>query len=79
MLFRSMDPDEHTLTEEHLSDDFLDELEDAPIANGTLQETQEVLIRQALEQHGGNVSSAAKALGISRATLYRRMKTFNLA
>ncbi len=74
-----MDPDEHTLTEEHLSDDFLDELEDTPIANGTLQETQGMLIRQALEQHGSNVSSAAKALGISRATLYRRMKTFNLA
>ena len=74
-----MDPDESTLTEEHLSDDFLDELKATPAAGGTLHETQELLIRQALEQQDGNISAAAKTLGISRATLYRRMKTFKLA
>jgi DNA-binding NtrC family response regulator len=31
-------------------------------------------IREALEAHGGKVEEAAKALGMSRATLYRRLK-----
>lgn len=74
-----MDPEERVLTEEHLSDDFLEELDERPVMGGTLQETQEQLIRQALDQHGGNISATAKTLGISRATLYRRMKTLELA
>ncbi len=74
-----MEPEESVLTEDHLSDDFLEELEEAPSPCGTLQETQEALIRQALDQQDGNVTAAAQALGISRATLYRRMKTFGLA
>lgn len=73
-----MEPEETELGEAHLSDEFLDELADSPIPCGTLQETQETLIRQALEQHHGNVTAAAQALGISRATLYRRMKSFGL-
>ena len=74
-----MDPEEQVLTEEHLSDDFLEELDERPVVGGTLEETQEQLIRQTLEQHEGNISAAAKTLGISRATLYRRMKTLELA
>jgi len=31
------------------------------------------MIRQAMEQTGGNVAEAAQALGISRATLYRKL------
>jgi transcriptional regulator of acetoin/glycerol metabolism len=74
-----MEPEETRLSEDHLSDDFLEELAEAPAPCGTLQETQEVLIRQALEQQQGNVTAAAHALGISRATLYRRMKSLGLA
>ncbi len=33
----------------------------------------EVLIQQALLDSGGNIGVAAKALGMSRATLYRRL------
>ena len=33
-----------------------------------------LLIRKALERHGGNVSQAAKALGLSRSALYRRLQ-----
>ena len=32
-----------------------------------------MLIRKALERHDGNVSQAAKALGLSRSALYRRL------
>ncbi|MTI43966.1 regulatory Fis family protein [Roseibium hamelinense] len=35
-------------------------------------------LRRALYRHGGNVSAAARALGISRATMYRRMKRYGL-
>lgn len=73
-----MESEELVLSEAHLSDDFLEELALAPLPCGTLQETQDVLIRQALEQHQGNVTAAASELGISRATLYRRMKSSGL-
>ncbi len=74
-----MEPEESMLTEDHLSDDFLEDLEAVPAAGGTLQETQEAMIRQTLDQHDGKVTAAAKALGISRATLYRRMKSLGIA
>ncbi|WP_052372236.1 sigma-54-dependent Fis family transcriptional regulator [Amycolatopsis taiwanensis] len=35
-------------------------------------------IRQALQEAGGNRAQAAKILGISRATIYRKMKTYRL-
>lgn len=38
-----------------------------------LKTTQQVLIQQALADAQGNVSQAAKALGIGRATLYRKL------
>ncbi|WP_347656210.1 helix-turn-helix domain-containing protein, partial [Comamonas thiooxydans] len=40
----------------------------------TLREHSAQLIRETLDQHGGNVSQAARALGISRGTLYRRLR-----
>ncbi|MCA9617670.1 MAG: sigma-54-dependent Fis family transcriptional regulator, partial [Myxococcales bacterium] len=39
----------------------------------TLLEAEAHLIRRALERHGGQVVAAAKALGLSRSALYRRM------
>jgi DNA-binding NtrC family response regulator len=48
-------------------------LEDLP-----LEEVERVLIRKALERHGGNVSQAAKALGLSRSALYRRLQQHGL-
>ena len=44
----------------------------------TLEEVERVLIRKALERHGGNVSQAAKALGLSRSALYRRLQHHGL-
>ncbi|MBA2459173.1 MAG: sigma-54-dependent Fis family transcriptional regulator [Gemmatimonadales bacterium] len=43
-----------------------------------LEEVERVLIRKALERHGGNVSQAAKALGLSRSALYRRLQHHGL-
>ncbi|PIQ53230.1 MAG: histidine kinase [Comamonadaceae bacterium CG12_big_fil_rev_8_21_14_0_65_59_15] len=38
-----------------------------------MRQMQASMIRQAMEQTGGNVAEAAQALGISRATLYRKL------
>ena len=39
---------------------------------------EERLIREAVEQSNGNISSAAKILGVSRPTLYAKMKKYGL-
>ncbi len=39
-----------------------------------LDEVERLLIQKALDRHGGNVSQAAKALGLSRSALYRRLQ-----
>ncbi|HEX5831585.1 MAG TPA: sigma-54 dependent transcriptional regulator [Gemmatimonadaceae bacterium] len=41
----------------------------------TLEEAEKLIIQRALSRHGGNVSQAAKALGLSRSALYRRLET----
>jgi len=43
-----------------------------------LEVNERRLIAQALETHGGNISQAAKALGITRAALYRRIEKHRL-
>jgi two-component system NtrC family response regulator len=37
------------------------------------------MIEQVLAQHEGNISRVAKALGLSRAALYRRLEKHGLA
>ncbi len=44
----------------------------------TLDEVEKVLIQKALARHGGNVSDAAKTLGLSRSALYRRLERHGL-
>ena len=43
-----------------------------------LEELERETIRQALARHDGNVSLAAKALGLSRSALYRRLQRYGL-
>ena len=43
-----------------------------------LDEVEKLLIRKALDRHEGNVSHAAKALGLSRSALYRRLQQHGL-
>ena len=44
----------------------------------SLEEVEKHLIQRTLARHGGNVSRAADALGLSRSALYRRLEKFNL-
>jgi DNA-binding NtrC family response regulator len=45
-----------------------------PLEEMSLEEVEGVLVRKALARYGGNVSQAARALGLSRSALYRRME-----
>jgi transcriptional regulator of acetoin/glycerol metabolism len=69
---------------EHLPDDFFDDLrkaaptctaagEASALQGSSLQDVAASAIAAAIVQHGGNVSAAARALGISRNTVYRKM------
>ena len=42
------------------------------------EEEEERLVREAVERSGGNISAAAKALGVSRPTMYAKMKKYGL-
>ena len=104
--------DESQITEEHLSEDFLEDMRRqppgspaqataiaAPVAaptvaaaepvatpsatptaaapeapRPTLGESEIALIQAALDAAGGNISEASKALGISRNTIYRKLR-----
>jgi len=44
----------------------------------SLDDVEKVLIQKALAKHQGNVSTAAKALGLSRSALYRRLERHGL-
>ena len=49
-----------------------------PLDQMSLEDVERVLIQKALARAGGNVSDAAKALGLSRSALYRRLKRHGL-
>ncbi len=43
-----------------------------------LEETEKMLIRKVVDKYGGNISRAAKELGLTRASLYRRLDKHDL-
>ncbi len=45
----------------------------------TVEQAEEQMVRQALEQSGGNVQRAAVVLGLSRPALYRRMEKYGIS
>ncbi len=47
-------------------------------SNMNLEETEKMLIRKVIDKHGGNISKAAKELGLTRASLYRRIEKYDL-
>jgi DNA-binding NtrC family response regulator len=49
-----------------------------PLEQMSLEEVERALIQKALARSAGNVSEAAKALGLSRSALYRRLKRHGL-
>lgn len=71
-----LDTDECEISEDHLTDDFLEQLDQVGTATGggILRFNEMDAIRKTLEAHQGNITATAKALGISRATLYRRLQ-----
>ncbi|MEG0247635.1 MAG: sigma 54-interacting transcriptional regulator, partial [Pseudomonas sp.] len=68
---------EQVLTLDHLTDSLLDDLTASCRGSGSIRANELELIRTALDRHQGNVSAAADSLGISRATLYRKLKQLN--
>lgn len=64
------------------SDFFLSQMEDqdgGEISTSTnLEDTEKMLIRKVIDKHGGNISKAAKELGLTRASLYRRIEKYGL-
>jgi transcriptional regulator of acetoin/glycerol metabolism len=50
----------------------------APQGNRSLDELEREAIREALARHDGNVSLAARVLGLSRSALYRRMQRYGI-
>jgi transcriptional regulator with PAS, ATPase and Fis domain len=46
--------------------------------NFNLEETEKMLIRKVIDKYGGNISKAAKELGLTRASLYRRIEKYGL-
>ena len=78
--------DEHEIGLRHMPDDFLDDIDmhagtvatalfdPAMMAAGAnLEEMEHSAILKSLEAHGGNVSATARALGVSRNTIYRKV------
>jgi sigma-54 dependent transcriptional regulator, acetoin dehydrogenase operon transcriptional activator AcoR len=69
----------------HMPDDFLDDIADAPAtaaapvaqpviaAGANLEEMELAAIVRSLEANSGNVSATARALGVSRNTIYRKL------
>jgi DNA-binding NtrC family response regulator len=54
------------------------EVEGIVFENYNLEDVEKTVIRKALKKHGGNVSHAAKELGLTRTSLYRRMEKYGL-
>jgi DNA-binding NtrC family response regulator len=50
----------------------------ARLEDMSLEDVEAFLIKKALARYGGNVSHAAKALGLSRSALYRRLQRFGM-
>jgi transcriptional regulator of acetoin/glycerol metabolism len=77
--------DEYEICLRHMPDDFLDDIEltqtqdasasaDQLLASGAnLEAMEQSVIMKSLDAHGGNVSATARALGVSRNTIYRKV------
>jgi transcriptional regulator of acetoin/glycerol metabolism len=52
------------------------EEEDAPTTN--LSSVEKNTILRVIEKHNGNISKAAKELGITRTALYRRLNKYDI-
>lgn len=53
-------------------------VESMDIESMSMEDIEKLLIQKALRKHEGNVTKAAKQLGLSRATFYRRLQDYGL-
>lgn len=53
-------------------------LSESTAANQSLEEMERKAIQSAVERYNGNISKAARELGLTRAALYRRMEKYNI-
>ncbi|ERJ60765.1 sigma-54-dependent transcriptional regulator [Sphingobacterium paucimobilis] len=53
-------------------------MERVEYGNQSLEELERKAIQSAIERYNGNISKAAKELGLTRAALYRRMEKYNI-
>ncbi|MFV0665133.1 MAG: sigma-54-dependent Fis family transcriptional regulator [Denitromonas sp.] len=60
----------------HLPEDLVAAMADTPPIGAAedLRSCEQRLVRACLQRHGGNVSAAARELGITRTTLYRKLR-----
>jgi transcriptional regulator with PAS, ATPase and Fis domain len=65
-------------TELHQSGNIID-TEEFTDDNLSLMDSEYILIQKALEKHDGKRKAAAKELGISERTLYRKLKEYNIS
>jgi transcriptional regulator of acetoin/glycerol metabolism len=71
--------DEPTVTLADLSPDIVPPPAATPAAPITsLESLEHKAIEAAIASHSGNLTNAARALGISRTTLYRKMEQYGL-
>lgn len=75
---QAMAGDDGVLRLEHLGEDLVrtgaETPAGAPAAVARLDQLEDEAIRQALAAEGGNISAAARRLGVSRNTVYRRLR-----
>lgn len=55
-----------------------DHSEQVQIEDYNLEEVEKMVLRKALRKHEGNISKAAEELGLTRASLYRRLDKYGL-
>jgi transcriptional regulator of acetoin/glycerol metabolism len=54
------------------------EREGVKVPDRSLESLEESHVRRVLREEGGNVSAAARVLGIDRGTLYNKMKKYGI-
>ena len=52
--------------------------EDEITGSHNLEEMEEIIIKKVIKSHRGNISKAAKELGLTRASLYRRLEKYGI-
>lgn len=76
-----------TITEELAFENFMnpdlyiqdkEESAESPVKQRNLKDSEESLIKETLRETGENISQTAEILGISRPTLYRKLKKYNI-